>query len=303
MKLEIQAADFACPNCNSGFVRAFAAPAHDRADGQSIEVKECQACFFAWQYPVNHSPHESAAYFEQAYADAAMDPTSYFNPRRRRAVAEIQAAFVESLHVSGATLLDVGGGNGYFARAAKAQGWDVTLVDPALDPASFAGTGITAICGTMSDLPRSEFDVVTLWDVIEHVPEPGPFLRMAVQCLKPGGKLILETGNYKSADRAADGVAHWIYQADHRWYFAPDSAKSLMEAAGLCNVQLYPAVMRPGWAGQVDYPGPSLIQSLRRVASTPSRLVQTIATHRRLSQAGRWPASGLSIFTLHGTRG
>lgn len=302
MNLDFRENGNACPHCGSRRLRAVVASAHDREAGHIVHVLECKDCVFAWQFPVSHLEEESTRFFEAAYAAAVSEPTSYFNPARREAVASIQAALLATVDCAGRTLLDLGGGNGYFARAATTLGWKVTLVDPSLNPTEFVGSGIEAIRGTTSHLTGRLFDVVTMWDVIEHLPAPGLFLKDSAEFVKPGGTLILETGNYKSAARAEEGTNHWIYQADHRWYFSPESAKALMRAVGLGNIQLYPKVMRPDWSGDPRYAGPSLRQTLIHIASHPLSAAQALSKHVRLSKASTWQAAGLSIFIMYGKR-
>lgn len=251
---------------------------------------------------MTQSPEDSALFFSEAYAQASTDEHSYFNPERRAAVAELQLALINTLPVTDRHLLDLGGGNGYFARRAAAAGWQVVLVDPALDPRDFTGSGVKAIRGTAAEIIGSHFDVVTAWDVIEHVPHPDKFLRDAVTCLQPGGRLVLETGNYKSAERAEEGPTHWIHQADHRWYFAPDSLGSLMEVAGLVNIELHPCVLRPGWSGNANYAGPSRLQTMKAILRQPAQMRAMLLRHNRLSRSSRSVGAGLSIFTMLGKR-
>ena len=60
-----------------------------------------------------------------------------------------------------------------------------------------------------------------------------------------GGYLVLETGNYQSAERIISESDWWAYQADHRWFFAPKILHSLMEAAGLVDITYADLVFRP----------------------------------------------------------
>lgn len=291
-----------CPCCNSRRLAHLSAAASDRPAGTRISVFECLTCGFAWQYPVHHSVADSAHYFTQAYAQAATDESSYFNPKRRAAVAELQLALVNTLPAPERRLLDLGGGNGYFARLAAADGWQVVLVDPALRVQDFANSGVEAIRSTAADVRGRNFDVVTAWDVIEHVPRPIEFLHDAMHCLKDMGHLVLETGNYQSAERADVGDTHWIYQVDHRWYFTPESLGGLMAAAGIVSIQLHPHVLRPGWSGTLDYAGPSLMQSIKAVLRQPDHAYMRLRRHLRLRRASRHPAAGLPIFTLMGRK-
>lgn len=287
-----------CPKCNSGDLTRFDAAASDTSPRQSIHIVECRHCALAWQFPASRTSDQSAAFFETAYRVSAGDPSAYFHPVRRRATAALQVAAVNEHLPSKGRLLDVGGGNGYFAAAAHAAGWETTLADPALDPAEFTAAPFRAIQGTTSAIDSGPFDVITLWDVIEHLSEPTSTLREVSGLLKPGGTLVVETGNYKSVERITEGRTHWIYQADHRWYLSPESVVEMLLDLGFVDVDVHPSVIRPEWAGETHYPGPSRKKLLRALLARPTAAVATLTTFKHQKTAAMWKHSGLGIFTV-----
>jgi len=82
------------------------------------------------------------------------------------------------------------------------------------------------------------FDVVTLWDVIEHVEDPAELLVRVRERLRPDGFVVIETGNYLSAGRIEMGAQWWCNQVDHRWYFSPDTCMQLLEQVGFGEFEL-----------------------------------------------------------------
>ena len=92
-------------------------------------------------------------------------------------------------------LLDVGCGSGHFMAAARARGFDVCGIEPASAPADYAAQkfNIPVIRKNIldTDLPAESFDVITAWDVIEHVSDPQAVLRCCAGWLKPGGIMTL----------------------------------------------------------------------------------------------------------------
>mgnify|MGYP000987610619 CR=1 FL=1 len=204
----------------------------------------------------------------------------------------------------GSRLLDVGAGAGVFAEVAADAGWSVTAVDPALEAERLKNNPrITLICGTIDDMPDvGLFDIVTMWDVIEHATAPAALVANAARLLEPDGWLVIETGNYKCADRVLGGRDYWQYQLDHRWYFAPDSLHKLLEAEGFDDVLKCDRVLRPGWQGMPTYTGPLRRQTLQRVLCQPWRVRRHIATHRELVRANTWPLAGIAIVTIAARR-
>lgn len=290
-----------CCICESADIRSFTAAAYDaEVPGAQVNIKECKHCSFAWQFPLARTEAESSEVFTAAYKNAKTTESSYFNPESKRAIAQLEFEFVQTLPTLNPTVLDIGAGSGVFSKLASDQGWRVTAVDPAMDPARFAHhPNIRAVRGTLEQLQDHEcFDVVTLWDVIEHVPDPLALLNQASQRLKPGGWLVLETGNYKSADRIELGAAHWIFQLDHRWYFAPDSLKALCLSTGFSEFTFSDRVLRPNWKGKRDFSGPSALQLFKDTLKDPLHLPHHMSKHSALQSAKSWDRAGLGIFAM-----
>ncbi len=288
----------ACPACGSRRLKRFEALASDTSPPQHINIVECAECVLAWQYPSHRSQEESRRFFEEAYRAAADNPSAYFHPERRAATARLQVEAVNQATDYRGRLLDVGGGNGFFARAASAEGWDVTLLDPALESQLFEGTAINALRGTLDRISDQTFDVVTLWDVVEHLPEPMQVVESAVRLLNPGGTIWIETGNYCSAERVSGGLTHWIYQADHRWYFSPSSIIAMLNGLGLTRTELHPTVLRPGWTGLPAFAGPSRQRLLMEIMRRPMQTGTALRRFAGLKSVARYPGAGLNIFAV-----
>jgi 2-polyprenyl-3-methyl-5-hydroxy-6-metoxy-1,4-benzoquinol methylase len=124
-------------------------------------------------------------------------------------------------------LLDVGCSSGYFLRRAERRGWDVHGLDP--DPRAvayaMAELGLNVRCGTLSDagLPADSFDVVTLWGVLEHLPDPAAQLRLANRVLRDGGELVVAVPYVRSLNRAVArlGRHDWdmLCEPGHLYHF------------------------------------------------------------------------------------
>lgn len=100
-------------------------------------------------------------------------------------------------------LLDVGCGLGFFVKAVltKKPGWSAVGYEISKQAVKFANeqNGMkTVYAGLVQDskLPKESFDIITLWDVIEHIPKPHSLLTYLHGLLKPGGILFLQTPNF-----------------------------------------------------------------------------------------------------------
>ena len=208
--------------------------------------------------------------------------------------------FVSTLPVTIGNLLDIGAGAGIFAEVAAGHNWNVTAVDPALDLNRLENyPRINAIKGTTAQIPETElFDVVTMWDVIEHTANPVELIHDAKEYLKEGGWLVLETGNYRSAERVRGGTSHWIYQLDHRWYFSPKTLERLLSSIGFADFIFAERVLRPDWNGSINYAGPSIPHLLKRIAKDPFHFRTHLSMYFGLIQAMEWEMSGVAIFAM-----
>lgn len=293
-----------CPICGGERLRCYHANAFDCHAHSPVSIRECIDCAFSWQYPLAQDTDQSRQFFEEAYASAAGADSGYFDPVKKNQVAAMELTFVNRLPVGEKTLLDIGAGSGIFALAAASDGWRVTAVDPALDTGRLADCpAIRAHKGTLTILDGNDrFDVVTLWDVIEHAIDPVAVLAAASHFVKPEGWLVLETGNFKSADRVAGGPDHWIYQLDHRWYFAPDSLGKLLREAGFDELTYCCEVLRPGWRGTVNFRGPTLAGLIKSLLRDPLRAGLHLRKYRELYRARRWEMAGIGIFAVAARR-
>ncbi|MDP4606518.1 MAG: class I SAM-dependent methyltransferase [Flavobacteriaceae bacterium] len=124
--------------------------------------------------------------------------------------------------------LDFGAGNGYFVQSVQAKGWKSYGVEPSVFGQTAAEQQGLKLYGSLSDLPEDKFDVITLWHVLEHVPNYLETLQKLVHRLKPGGQIIIAVPNYKSYDAHIYGT-HWAaYDVPrHLWHFSAEYMQNL----------------------------------------------------------------------------
>lgn len=134
------------------------------------------------------------------------------------------------------SLLDVGCAYGWFGEVARERGWQVAGVEAADEPANAAReAGLDVHHGLIHDASYAEasFDVVTLWDVLEHVPAIDGFLAEIRRVLKPGGLLAVQSPNIRSVmARQAGAEWSWLLLPHHVWHFTPASLTKTLEGRG-----------------------------------------------------------------------
>ena len=142
--------------------------------------------------------------------------------------------------------LDIGCAAGFFLHVLQQRGWDVAGVEPSTAIARHATEtyGITNIhVGDLAAAPFApkSFDLITMWDVIEHIPEPIAFLETAVSLLKDDGVLILETQNLDSRFARMLGKRwHHYKHLEHLYHFDPKTIAIALDKVGLRVERLTP---------------------------------------------------------------
>lgn len=194
--------------------------------GDGVLIMECKVCGLksVAAIPENTEDHYDRSYFfkpgqvglqADGYSDYDAIPNSEFSWRLN---------LLDLFCPSHGRLLDVGCATGKFMALAAGKGWDVEGVDVSLFAVQVAREkGLKAHLGTIDSLslPPESFDVVTAFDVLEHVRDLRSFLEAIHAVLKPGGRLILLSPN-AGAFRAIIMAEQWIgYRTslEHLHYF------------------------------------------------------------------------------------
>jgi SAM-dependent methyltransferase len=146
---------------------------------------------------------------------------------------------IEPSRVTG-KLLDVGCGIGLFVYAAQRAGWGAMGVDPSRPLIDFAERVIDAdvMCTEIQGAGLSDnyFDVVRLWDVVEHLLDPPVVLSEIRRVLRPGGRLVLSTPNWESIARVKLETDWEMFVTDHYYFFEQESIRRLLEEVGFIEV-------------------------------------------------------------------
>lgn len=141
------------------------------------------------------------------------------------------------------SLLDIGAGTGDFLAAAQRKGWHVWGVEPNAQARAQAQDKEIQVLPALADLPPQKYDVITLWHVLEHIPDSKEQVRQLAQLLKPGGILAVAVPNYKCFDAAHYGAFWAAYDVPrHLWHFSQRSIRLLAEENGLQVVKTIPMV-------------------------------------------------------------
>ncbi len=131
-------------------------------------------------------------------------------------------------------LLDVGSHLGFFVEVAQKAGWAAEGIEPSAWAAETASRrGLPVRQGGIDDLIlEASYDVVSLWDVIEHLSDPTDAIGRLYGMLKPGGVLALSTMDVDAPIARLLGSWWPWYMQMHLFYFSRQSLKTIVERVG-----------------------------------------------------------------------
>jgi 2-polyprenyl-6-hydroxyphenyl methylase / 3-demethylubiquinone-9 3-methyltransferase len=204
-----------------------------------VTIDPGEAAHFGAQAEDWWNPHGSSAMLHRLnpvrlrYLRQRIDSAWGLDPRERRPLA-------------GRRALDAGCGAGLLSEPLARLGAEVTAVDAAAeniaaarDHAAGQGLAIDYRAGEVAHLAGAQFDLIVSMEVVEHVTDPGAFIRMLAGLLSKGGLLVLSTPNRTPLSQLAlitigEGLG-LVPRGTHDWskFLTPDELATLIEAAGL----------------------------------------------------------------------
>lgn len=152
-----------------------------------------------------------------------------------------KVALVQNFRGAKGTLLDVGAGTGDFLVAAKQSGWHVLGIEPNAKAKALAQSKQISFAKDIESVEDNSMDVITMWHVLEHVPDLENNITQLKRILKPDGVLIIAVPNFKSYDAAYYGAYWAAYDVPrHLWHFSKTAIKKLFAAQQLELVKVLP---------------------------------------------------------------
>jgi len=202
--------------------------------------------------------------------------------RQVREVAVIrQYLGIQELRSPG-RLLDIGAGYGFFLIAAEADGWETVGVEMSSHAAAIAKNNIrgSVFTGSLESFQKEvddEFDVIVMWDFLEHVDNPLMALQSAHQLLATEGCLFIRTPNLQALEFGVFGADYHSLKLEHLHLFSPTSVSQMLTTAGFeTRLIISSSHLLKGFTF-VDCP--SIASTLRGsdllICATPKRMVRS----------------------------
>lgn len=138
-------------------------------------------------------------------------------------------------------LLDIGAGTGDFLVVAQNDGWQITGIEPSAKAKGIAINKGVTFAENLTALESHSFDVITMWHVLEHVPNLDEYLTELKRLIKPTGTIIIAVPNFKSFDANFYGKYWAAYDVPrHIWHFSKTAIEKLFAEKEMKLVEVLP---------------------------------------------------------------
>lgn len=134
---------------------------------------------------------------------------------------------INSLSEKG-TILDIGAGVGDFLLTAKNDGWKIVGIEPSQKAKSIAINKGVSFVNEMSEIEDHSLDIITMWHVLEHVPNLEHQIAELKRMIKPNGTIIIAVPNFNSFDANYYGKYWAAFDVPiHLWHFSKTAIQKL----------------------------------------------------------------------------
>lgn len=231
METNFKEIDFKCVSCDSH--RGVFYINKDRYD-----IYRCSVCGMLSVFPI---PTNVAKVYQKDYFSGGQNGFGYVNYDTDKEA--MRGVFTDYLNITdklggkgNKKLLDIGAATGFFVRMAN----DFGFLSSGLEISNYAANlgrqnGLDIKTGTLENVTfkNEAFDVVTMWDVIEHMPNPKANLELTKKYLKKGGVLAINTPDSGSLYAKILGKRwHLFVPPEHIHYFNKKSLEIILEKTG-----------------------------------------------------------------------
>lgn len=205
----------------------FSASGGIRGTQQIVRCRQCGLMYV--------NPRVKTSCVFEAYR-AAVDELYVSQEEGRKQTFSRAFRLIERYMSGPGKILDIGAAGGFFLQVAKEKGWEPYGVEPSRWMAEWGNKRfkVNIKPGLLCEaaFPDNFFDVITMWDVLEHTPDPLAELVEARRILKDGGIIIINFPDIGSWPAILAGSKWWFLLSVHLYYFSVDTIASMLKKAG-----------------------------------------------------------------------
>ena len=229
-----------CPVCRSTDIQPVLQAKDYTVSGELFWIWHCNSCSVRFTQDVPAADaigpyYQSAAYVSHSDTKKGLINRLY-HLVRNYTLGKKKALVQKETGRETGSLLDIGAGTGAFAHTMQQAGWQVTGLEPDETARRNALAQYQLTLQTPETLFQfgdAQFDVITMWHVLEHVHDVSAYLQTYRCILQPGGCLIIAVPNYTSYDAQLYNEYWAAYDVPrHLYHFSPGSMQALVQQFG-----------------------------------------------------------------------
>lgn len=148
---------------------------------------------------------------------------------------------INSFNTEKKTILDIGAGTGDFLATCKNNNWQILGIEPNQKARETGASKNINLLENLSEVKNKNFDVITMWHVLEHVENLQEYIQQLKELLKENGTLVIAVPNYKSYD--ANYYKNFWAAFDvprHLWHFSQTSISKLFSMENIKIIKTLP---------------------------------------------------------------
>lgn len=213
-----------------------------RSESGGKNIIQCRKCGLISRVPFPDCKELSKTYEESYYdGQGEIGYKDYLEQREELLLLARDRLKIIMRYIKTGKLLDVGCATGEFLEVADELGWDVSGIEISNFSSSVARerTGLDIQTGTLAQFTeKNKFNVVTMWDVLEHVIDPFEELKKIYNLLEKKGLVVICTPNVSSI-RAIREKSNWHgyrVSQEHIYFFEPKTLENMLKKAGFKKI-------------------------------------------------------------------
>lgn len=219
-----------CPFCKSKNLESVFQVKDFTVSNEMYSIVHCNDCCFRFTQDIPNMENIGKYYKAESYVSHTDSKKGFINKlyhTARKIMLNIKYKHIKKIaRLTSGNLLDIGAGTGYFVNHMQQKGFSVTGVEIDSDARQMANNnfGLELKPNTfVYQLPAKQFDIVTMWHVLEHIHDLNGYMQQISKTLKNDGTVVFALPNFTSFDGKHYSNLWAGYDTPrHLWHFSPD---------------------------------------------------------------------------------